>query len=243
MITDYDSFLHVAEDGRIWWLLKDAIRLGAGFLPVRDDHQTLIAELRAPNDRARVNERSLIGAFGNARLVIERPMIFERDGFRYVDADGFLSWLSQYIEQTQAKITFPDKLARQVKMAKVKEAALRPSVVDQEFKSLTLALDDWFDKNLDDPPIDLQQRVEQEFIPMIWDVLSADQRHNQAIKLDYQCDPSTEKERQYWWKFFSRLHKLREEEEQSCPSFCSSIARPSATLVFYADLPASPASV
>lgn len=38
MITDYESFLSVTEDGCIWWVLMDAVRLGAGFLPVRDDH-------------------------------------------------------------------------------------------------------------------------------------------------------------------------------------------------------------
>lgn len=34
MITNYESLLRVTVDGHIWWLLKDAIRLGAGFLPV-----------------------------------------------------------------------------------------------------------------------------------------------------------------------------------------------------------------
>jgi len=37
----------------------------------------------------------LIGALGDARLTIERPMTFERDGFCYVDAEDFLNWLSQ----------------------------------------------------------------------------------------------------------------------------------------------------
>jgi hypothetical protein len=217
MITDYESFLSVAEDGRIWWLLKDAIRLGAGFLAVRDDHQALMTELRAPNNRAQVNEQTLVGAFGAfgaARLMIERPMTFERDGFRYVDAEGFLSWLSQYIAQTDVKIAFPNELEKEVRIAKAKAAASRPTVASQDFKSLTLALDDWFDRNLDDLPIDLRQLVEREFFSIPWDVLSAGQRRILAIQRDYRCDPATEKERQYWWNFFIRLHELQEKEEQ-----------------------------
>jgi hypothetical protein len=31
MITDYDPFLRIAEDGRIWWIRKDAIHLRAAF--------------------------------------------------------------------------------------------------------------------------------------------------------------------------------------------------------------------
>ena len=111
MMTDYEPFLRVTEDGCIWWVLMNAIRLGAGYLPFRDDHKTLITELRAPNDRAQVNERTLIGAFNDARLKIERPITIDRDGFRYVEAEEFLTWLSQYIEQTQAmEITFPSTL-------------------------------------------------------------------------------------------------------------------------------------
>ena len=94
MITDYESFLSVTGDGCVWWLLKDAIRLGAGFLPVRDDNQMLLPELRAPHNRARVNERTLLGAFWDARLAIERPMTFGRDGFAMSMPKVFLSWLS-----------------------------------------------------------------------------------------------------------------------------------------------------
>jgi|MTBAKSStandDraft_2_1061841.scaffolds.fasta_scaffold06391_3 hypothetical protein len=214
MNIDYESFLRVTEDGHIWWLRKDAIRLGAGFLPVRDDNQTLLSELRAPNKRALVNERTLIGAFGSDRYFIERPMTFERDGFRYVDAEGFLAWLLQYIEQTQAKIAFPNELAREVRMAMAKAAASRPQVAGHEFESLTFALDGWFDKNLDDFPESLRQRVEQDFFPNLWDALSADQRRRATLQLDYQNDPATEQERQYLWNFFARLDELKNQKEQ-----------------------------
>jgi len=211
MITDYKPFLSVNKDGCIWWLREDAIRLGAGFYPVRDDHQNLNTKLRTSTPRALVDERTLIGAFGNDRLPIEQPMTFERDGFYYVEAEGFLNWLSKYIEQTQSKITFPEALAREVKMAKIKAATSKKSGTSQEFKSLKLALDGWFNKKLSDLPSDLRQRVEQDFVPNLWDNLSEDQRQRVAIQLDYQNDPETEKERKYWWNFFTRLHELEEQ--------------------------------
>ena len=214
MITDYEPFLRVAEDGYIWWLLKDAVRLGAGFLPVHDDHLTLVPELRAPNNRAQANERTLLGAFGDNRSTIEGPITFERDGFRYVEATGFLNWLAQYIAQTQLKITFPNELGRKLSIAKAKAAASRPAVTIHEFQSLTLALEGWFDKNLDDLPINLRKRVESEFFPVHWDGLSVHQRQSVAIQRDYQCDPATEKERKYWWTFFAQLHDLEKQRDQ-----------------------------
>lgn len=213
MITDYEPYLRVSEDGRIWWPLRDAIRLGAGFLPVRDD-QALKTELQAPNQRALVNERTLIGAFGSDRYSIERPITFERDGFRYVEAEGFLTWLSQYISQTQAEIAFPNELASKVRMALAQAAASRPSVAEQEFESLTHALDGWFDKKLDDLPQALRQLVERDFFPNLWDALSAEQRRHGALQRDYQLDPDKEQDRQYWWNFFTRRRELQKQKEQ-----------------------------
>jgi hypothetical protein len=57
------------------------------------------------------------------------------------------------------------------------------------FDSLALALEDWFDKPLHELPDGLRQRVEQEFFPMAWDELSAEQRRSVALQLDYQHDP------------------------------------------------------
>lgn len=210
MITDYKPFLRVAEDGRIWWVLRDALRLGAGYLPVRDDHQTLETELRALNDRALLNERTLIGAFQDERLALERPLTFEHDGFRYVDAEGFLAWLSQYITRTQAtEIAFPNELASEVRRAKAKAAASQLPAASQEFDSLSLALGDWFDRNLDDLPLELRQRTEREFCPIPWDQLSAGQRRYYALQQDYLHDPATEQDRQFWWNFSERLHELQ----------------------------------
>lgn len=224
MITDYDAFLRVTEDGHIWWLLEDAIRLGAGYLPVRDDHQMLATKLWAPSNRAQMNERTLIGAFGDSRLTIERPMTFERDGFRYVDAEGFISWLSQYITQTQSEIAFPAELESEIKVAIAKAAASQPPYNCKEFESLTLALEGWFDKELDALPKALSLRVEQEFFPMPWDELSSKQRQSLALQIDFQHDPATEQERHYWWNFFVRLKELRTQLQQ-----WKSVATPTAS--------------
>ena len=209
MTTDYESFLRVTEDGRIWWLRQDAIRLGAGYLPICDGNQQLDPRLQAPNQRALVNERTLIGALGDVRLTIPKPTGFERDGFDYVDASEFLAWLWQYIGLTQAKLEFPNELNYQVRIAVAKAAAERPPLLTQPFVSLTLALEGEFDKSLDALPDSLRQRVEKEFFPIPWDSISSDQRRSVALQWDYQHDPATDADRQFWWHFFERLDDIQ----------------------------------
>lgn len=209
MKVDYTPYLQVAEDGHIWWLREDAIRLGAGFLPVCDDNRQLEPRLKAQNQRALVNERTLMGAFGGSRLTIEKPETFERDGFRYVDAAGFLEWLSQYICQKQAKIEFPSELINAVRIAIAKAAAERPPCAPEEFRSLTLALDGEFNKTLDALSDTLRKLVEEEFSPMPWDSLNDAGRRSVALQLDYQRDPATEPDRQFWWDFYERMHEVQ----------------------------------
>ena len=169
--TDYESYLR-ERDGAVWLLKEDALRLGAGFLPVYND-RTLSTELLAPNEQAELNLRTLLGAFNDDRLTIERPRTqfveqpgsFDGDGFTYVEAVGFLNWLGQYITQTQAKeiaITFPSELARAVKKAKARAQAAHPSANSETFDSLTIALDVQFDKPLEELPEALRQLVERD---------------------------------------------------------------------------------
>ncbi len=80
-----------------------------------------------------------------------------------------------------------------------------------EFDALTLALEEWFDTPLCDLPDALRKRVEQEFFPMPWDNLSADQRRSAALQLDYQNDPATEQDQQYWWDYFERVDSLKKQ--------------------------------
>ena len=209
-MTKFEPYLQVTDDGRIWWPLKDAIRLGAGYRPFADDDAVLNPELRAPNQRVRVNERTLIGAFSDARLTIEKPMTFERDGCHYIDASAFLTWLSQYIAQTQSEIAFPDDLAREVRNAKALAASSRTASASKEFESLTLALEAWFDQALDALPDQLRRRVEQEFLPP-WDALAPAQRRAVALQRDYQTDPTTEADRQLWWDRCRRVNAIEQQ--------------------------------
>lgn len=209
MTTDYESLLRVTEDGHIWWLLKDAIRLGAGYRPYSDDNLTLEPALRAPSKRALANERTLICAFSDARLAIAQPMTFERDGFRYVDAEGFLDWLSLYITQTQAKITFPDELASEVRKTKAKAAASQSPTAGQNFESLTLALEAWFDRPSDALPKELRCRMEQDFLAP-WDDLAPAQRRSVALQWDYHNDPATQAQRKSCWGFYQKIDAIKQ---------------------------------
>ena len=89
-----------------------------------------------------------------------------------------------------------------------------------DFDSLTLALAAWFDKALCDLPDQLRQRVEREFLHLpwetvpVWDSLSVDQRRGLALQMDFQRDPTTEQDRQFWWDFAARQHDLEKQIEQ-----------------------------
>lgn len=202
MKTDYSCFLHAGEDGHIWWRLEDAIKLGAGYIPVKNDDHNLVPVLRPPNQRVRVNERTLVGAFSDERLAMVRPKVLDRDGSRLVDASDFLGWLSQYVAQTQAEIPFPNDLVRAVRRAA--GAAVKKEEVPPSFDSLTAALSGWFDKGLSDLPPSLSDRVREDLWPLPWDRLSAEQREDAAKQWDYQNDPATEAEREAGWDLVAR---------------------------------------
>jgi hypothetical protein len=68
MEVDYSPFLHVLKDGSIWWQLADAVKLGAGYLPLRDDHRNLTPVLRAQNHRVIANARTLLSEFGGTTI-------------------------------------------------------------------------------------------------------------------------------------------------------------------------------
>ncbi len=83
-----------------------------------------------------------------------------------------------------------------------------------DFDSLTWAFEDWFDTPLCDLPDALRHRVVQEFFPMPWDTLSADQRRSVALQLDYQHDPATEQDQKFWWDFFERVDNLKKQRAE-----------------------------
>lgn len=78
------------------------------------------------------------------------------------------------------------------------------------FDSLTWAFQDWFDTPMRDLPAALYERAKQEFLPMSWDGISGDQRRSLALQLDYQNDPSTKKDQEFWFSFFGRKRVLEE---------------------------------
>lgn len=203
MEIDYSPFLHVLEDGSIWWRLDDAIKLGAGYLPIRDDERNLIPVLRAKNNRVRANERTLLSEFSQDHYTEAHPRLSVRDDGRYVEAHEFLKWLSQYVAQSQATIPFPNDLARAVK--DTAGAPVEHSMVPPSFESLTAALEGWFDKPKDGLPDKQRHRVEVDFFPMPWDDLSPERRRSVAAQWDYQHDPAMESDRQYWWDFYIRM--------------------------------------
>lgn len=209
---DFERYLRDFGNGSIWLLKEEAIRLGAGYLPVHDD-KTMTTKLRAPNDQAELNEVTLLGAINDARLTIERPDMFDRDGVCYVNATGFLGWLAQYIAQTQAQeIVFPNELASAVRKAKAKATVSLQPNAEEEFESLVLALEGWFDKKIKDLPRAKQQRVERDLIlHLLWDQLTPEQRKGKAAQWDYKNDPTKERERQYLQSFLEHLDKLKAE--------------------------------
>lgn len=185
---DYSPFLHVQGDGTIWWPLADAVKLGAGYLPLRDDDRDLNPVLRAKSNRVRSNERTLFSEFSPEHYTHAHPRILERDDGRYVEAREFLNWLSQHLAaQPESAMLFPDDLSRAVR--KATGAPIEHSTVLPIFESLTVALAEWFGQPLAELPDALRQRVEQEFCTIPWDKLSTDRRRSVTRQLDYQRDP------------------------------------------------------
>ena len=156
---DYSPFLHVLQDGTIWWPLTDAVKLGAGYVPLRDEDRNLDPVLIARNNQVRVNERTLFGEFSQDHYTQAHPRLVERDGGRYVEAHEFLNWLSRYLAaQTPSEIKFPHDLARAVK--KATKAPVAHAAAAASFESITLALEGSFDLPLAELPVALRQRVE-----------------------------------------------------------------------------------
>ncbi|MBU1191862.1 MAG: hypothetical protein KKA36_02385 [Gammaproteobacteria bacterium] len=77
------------------------------------------------------------------------------------------------------------------------------------FNSLTLALEGLFASQLDDLPVPLRQRVEQDLFPLPWNELSANQRRVAAFQWDYQNDPDTEQDRERWFDFEEQKLELK----------------------------------
>lgn len=76
------------------------------------------------------------------------------------------------------------------------------------FVSLTQALEDWFDQPLAQLPDELRLRVEDEFLPMPWDRLTAAGRRDVTKQVDFRVDPATEAYRHTSWDYAERRSDL-----------------------------------
>lgn len=207
MEIDYSPYIYVLPDGSIWWRLEDAVKLGAGYLPVRENDRNLIPVLRAQNNLVRANERNLLSEFSQAHYTEAHPRLVMRDDGRYVEAHEFLEWLSRHISIAQSAIPFPDDLCRAVRLA------VGPPVARTlaGYESLSGALEGYFDKPFGELPDAQRERVERDFFPIPWDSVTPDQRRYRAAEWDYQHDPATEQEREFWWQFFLRKDAIEEQ--------------------------------
>ena len=210
MEVDYSGFLQVLPDGSIWWPMGDAVKLGAGYQPMRDDHTDLVPVLQAFNNRNVAAERGLLSEFSPDRITEAHPRILERDGVRFVEAHEFLNWLWIYANSGHlGAVHFPHSLARAVSGATNQTLAGETT----PFQSLTLALEAWFDKPMDELPVALQLRVRNEFSPMPWDGEDPESRRKVTLNLDYQHDPEMEKDRQHWTLFWQQQSALKRQIE------------------------------
>lgn len=82
------------------------------------------------------------------------------------------------------------------------------------FVSLTKALKDWFDQPLAQLPDELRLRVEDEFLPMPWDKLTASGRRDVANQIDFDADPKTETYRQTCWEYAERRSEIEAEVKE-----------------------------
>lgn len=84
-------------------------------------------------------------------------------------------------------------------------------IIMNNFISLSVALEDWFDKSLSEIPKEKRSLIEQAFTPMPWNDLSPEQRHDIAYQLDYQFDPENTRNRQYWEDFFWKMEAIEDQ--------------------------------
>jgi hypothetical protein len=204
-MTDFSDFVQVGPNGRVWWRLEDAFKLGAGFVPRKDDQANVNAQLIAPDNRSKANERSLLGAFHDSRHGIAAPYIAIRSDGNFVSAHDFLSWLGYYLLKSDSSINFPAELARKV------DEAERSHLGRRKYQSWDARLANFYDLPLANLPNEFQVQLRADMQPFDWDLLAADQRSSWAEQWDTQHDPARKGENEFWFDFFARLAELKTE--------------------------------
>lgn len=80
-----------------------------------------------------------------------------------------------------------------------------------EFVSLKAALKGCFDNPLEGLTGELRARIESDLFLLPWDQLTPEQRRMAAEQWDYQHDPETESDREYWWNLYVRQDEVETE--------------------------------
>ena len=133
--------------------LIDAVKFGAGYLPVRDDSKGLVPTLRANSNRVLASERTLLSMLNPS---VDRPRIREHSSAttRAIwRRRRFWSWLAAYVRQApDARICHPEALDEAVRRAMAKGSEANGGRA--QYESLTEVLEPWFVRRFGDLPVD-----------------------------------------------------------------------------------------
>jgi hypothetical protein len=103
---DYSPFLEVDEEGCIWWPLEEALKLVAGYLPIRQNDRKGTLVLDAP-DHEVAFDPELIWYELSDPTHLAGPRVFE-DSYGYVvEARNFISWFIEYAVHQSKKAEAP----------------------------------------------------------------------------------------------------------------------------------------
>ena len=81
-----------------------------------------------------------------------------------------------------------------------------------DYESLTAVLDGHFATALAELPDESRARVEREFPPLSWDMLSADQRRSAALQIDFRSDPACGPYDQRLWDLQNEIWRMEAAE-------------------------------
>jgi hypothetical protein len=204
-MTDFSDFMRVNENGRIWWRLEDACMLSAGFIPKKDDEQSLTPRLVAPDNRAKANAASLFDAIVKQRGDIDTPLIAARSDGDFVPARDFLEWLGHYLLKSDSSMRFPADLARKVDAAELLHSGKKI------YQNWHARLVDFYHSPFSNLPSKISAALKKDMFPFDWDTLAPEQRSHWAKNWDLKHDPAREGENRFLFEHYIRKGELEEQ--------------------------------
>lgn len=195
MKVDYSPFLHVSDDGAIWWRVGDALKLGAGYVPV-GSHHSGHPLLRAPNEHVLACEKNLIEAFYLRQTDCLATATALREDGQYVKAYEFLNWRSQYVtgKPEKGEIGLDSHVAMEALRWSVRKALEARRATIDSARPLSVTLSEWFETRFEELPERIQVIVEAAIYSKKWDWSSPIQRRDMAARIDHPPRPLTEQE-------------------------------------------------